>query len=518
VIVRSPFPDVSIPDLTVPAFVLARARERGDRPALIEGNTGQTITYTQLADGADRVAAGLFERGFRPGDVLAIFSPNMPEFAFAFYGTLSAGCIVTTVSPLATEKDLLSQLGDSAARTIFTIPALMDRASAAAAALDLKEIFVFGEAPGANPLSALLNSTGPVPQLPADPNAIAVLPYSSGTTGLPKGVQLTHRNLIANVVQFAEMMQIADGERWIAVLPFFHIYGMNVVLNFGLHCGASLVTTPRFDFEPFLRMMQTHRIARAYLAPPCIVLLAKNPIVDQYDLSALRIIFSGAAPLDHDLQAACTARLHCTVLQGYGLTESSPVTHASREVPLRFKPGSVGLLVANTECVIVDPISGAKLPAHQDGEIWVRGPQVMQGYLNNPEATAATLDEDGWLHTGDIGHFDEEGFYFIVDRLKELIKYRGYQVAPAELEALLLTHPSIADAAVVGIPDEHTGENPKAFVVRSGPVSEADIIEYIAARVAPYKKIRAVEFIEAIPKSPSGKILRRLLKDRQPSR
>ena len=312
------------------------------------------------------------------------------------------------------------------------------------------------------------------------------------------------------------MFHITEQDRIVAVLPFFHIYGMQVVLNLSLWHGATLVTLPKFELEPFLGLLQQYRITRAFVVPPLVLALAKHPAVDGYDLSSLRFMFSGAAPLDAALETACTRRLGCGVTQGYGLTEASPVTHATSDEPGKAKPGTIGTLLPNTECRIVDPVSGTDLGPCEDGEILVRGPQVMRGYLNNREATAATLDPAGWLHTGDIGRVDADGYFTIVDRLKELIKYKGFQVPPAELEALLRTHPAVADAAVVPLQDAECGEVPKAFVVLKGDVSPSDLMAYVAERVAPYKKLRAVEMIDAIPRSPSGKILRRLLKQREP--
>jgi 4-coumarate--CoA ligase len=287
---------------------------------------------------------------------------------------------------------------------------------------------------------------------------------------------------------------------------------MQVLMNMGLAGGATIVTMPRFDLEQFLALHQEHGLTRAFVAPPMVVALAKHPLVDRYDLSALRMIFSGAAPLSAELALECGARLDCEVVQGYGMTELSPVTHATP--PGDFVPGSVGITVPNTELRIVDPASDADRGVGEDGEVWVRGPQVMKGYLNNPAATEATIDRDGWLHTGDIGHVDANGHLFVVDRLKELIKYKGFQVPPAELEALLLTHPAVADAAVIGVPDEEAGEIPAAFVVLQ-PGAEAtaeDIQAFVAGQVASYKQVRRLTFIEAVPKSPSGKILRRLLR------
>ena len=512
-IFTSPYPPVSIPDVPFDAFVLERAMGLGEKPALIDGPSGRTLTYRALAEGVDRVAAGLVERGLRKGDVLAIFAPNQPEYALAFYGALRAGGAVTTLSSLATVEDLVRQLRDSGARILVTVAAFLDRARPAALEAGIEEILTLDAGEGATPLSRLLETRGPVPRPGLDPaEDLAAIPYSSGTTGLAKGVMLTHRNLVANVLQTAAGQRISEEDRIIAVMPFFHIYGMVVVMSHGLREGATLVTSPRFELEGFLALLDRHKVTRAYVAPPAVLLLARHPAVDRHDLSNLRAIMSGAAPLDAELQTACSERLGCLVLQGYGMTESSPVSHLTPDTAADIRPGTVGPLAASTEGVVVDIVTGERLGPGQDGEIRVRGPQVMKGYLNRPDDSAATVDAEGWLHTGDIGHVDAEGYFSIVDRLKELIKYKGYQVPPAELEALLLGHPAVADAAVIGIPDEAAGEVPKAFVVLKGAVSNEELMSWVAERVAPYKKIRMVEVIDAIPKSPSGKILRRALK------
>jgi acyl-CoA synthetase (AMP-forming)/AMP-acid ligase II len=283
-------------------------------------------------------------------------------------------------------------------------------------------------------------------------------------------------------------------------------------MNTGLRAGATIITMPRFDLEAFLQLHVDHRITRSFVVPPIVVALAKHPMVDSFDLSALEQVFSGAAPLSADLAIEAGKRLGCEVVQGYGMTELSPVSQLTP--PGQFKPGSVGVTTPNTELRIVGP-SGEDLGFDTDGEIWIRGPQVMQGYLNSPAATADTLDADGWLHTGDIGHIDPDDHVFVVDRLKELIKYKGFQVPPAELEALLLTHPAIADAAVIGRPDQEAGEIPVAFVVlQAGQVVTASEVKaFVADRVAHYKRLGHVNFVDAIPKSASGKILRRLLRD-----
>jgi acyl-CoA synthetase (AMP-forming)/AMP-acid ligase II len=272
---------------------------------------------------------------------------------------------------------------------------------------------------------------------------------------------------------------------------------------------------PRFDLDQFLQLMQDHKISRAYLVPPVVLALVKHPHVDNYDLSPLKVITCGAAPLSKELTAACSERLDCTVNQGYGMTEMSPVTNLDGDDPESVKPGSIGPIVPNTEAMIVDVETREPLERNQQGEYWVRGPQRMPGYLNNPEATGESIDADGWYHSGDIGYIDDDDHVFIVDRVKELIKYKGMQVAPAELEAVLLGNDGITDAAVIPSPDEEAGEIPKAYVVTNGELSAAEIMAFVAAKVAPHKKIRAVEFVDKIPKSPSGKILRRLLVERE---
>jgi len=509
-------PALEIPDVPLARFVLQRATAIGDRPALIDGVSGRQLTYEALADGVNRVASALRRRGLKKGDVFAIFSPNLPEYPIAFHAVASLGGIITTLNSLYTPRELSDQLRDSHARYLLTVPAFMDRAAEAIKGLPIDEVFVFGEAPGATPFAELISQAAEPVTLEIDPaEDVVALPYSSGTTGLAKGVMLTHRNLIANVLQAEQRIHLREGERVLGVMPFYHIYGMTVIMNLALHAGATVVTMPKFELEAFLRVMQDYKVARAYVAPPIVVALAKHPLVDQFDLSSVTLVFSGAAPLDEGLAQACGTRLNCKVNQGYGMTEASPATHLVSDDIDWKKVGSIGPVVAATECKVVDITTGKELGPETDGEILVRGPQVMKGYLNNPTATAQILDEDGWLHTGDIGHADADGDFYVVDRLKELIKYKGYQVPPAELEAILLTHPAVADAAVIASPDADAGEVPKAFVVLKAPATPEELMQFVAQRVAPHKKIRLVETIDEIPKSASGKILRRKLVEKE---
>ena len=508
----SPLPDVTIPESPLTSFVLGDAVARGDRTAFIDGATGRTMSYAELDEEVRRLAGGLVAAGLSKGEVLAIMAPNSPEYGVVFHGVAMAGGVITTINPTYTDGEVHHQLVDAGATRLVPVPMFLEVATKAAQDTAVKEIFVIGEADGVSSLSSLYGDPL-AEQVPVDLDDVVVLPYSSGTTGLSKGVMLTHRNLVANIAQSLGVITLEEGESFVAVLPFFHIYGMQVLMNMGLKAGVTIVTMPRFDLEQFLSLHQEHGLTRAFVAPPMVVALAKHPLVDQYDLSALKMVFSGAAPLSAELALECGARLDCEVVQGYGMTELSPVTHATPSGG--FVPGSVGVTIPNTELRIVDPASGGDLGVDEDGEVWVRGPQVMKGYLNNDIATKATIDDDGWLHTGDIGHVNAEGHLFVVDRLKELIKYKGFQVPPAELEALLLTHPDVADAAVIGLADEEAGEIPAAYVVlREGAQATAEDIQgFVAGQVASYKQIRRLTFIDAVPKSASGKILRRMLRD-----
>jgi acyl-CoA synthetase (AMP-forming)/AMP-acid ligase II len=514
-IFSSPYPDVAIPELALSDFVLERAEEFGDKPAIIDGPTGRQLSYLELVDAVKRVAGGLAEGGFGKGDVLAIHCPNVPEYAVAFHAVAMLGGVNTTINPAYTVEELEFQLTHAGAKALLTTQDFLEPAREAARRSGVGLIYVLGQAGDQTPFSTLLESEPLDRSTPARADDVVALPYSSGTTGLPKGVMLTHKNLVANICQSQPVQPITSNDRAVGVLPFFHIYGMTVVMNGALREGATLVTMPRFDLESFLGLVQAHQITRANLAPPIILALAKHPLVESYDLSSLRVIISGAAPLSSELAQACANRVGCKVVQGYGLTETSPVTHVVPERALADHLGSIGPLIPNTQCKVVDVDDNRELEGGESGELCIRGPQVMKGYLNNVEATEATIDAQGWLHTGDIGYCDPDGYFFLVDRLKELIKYKGYQVPPAELEAVLLNHPAVADAAVVASPDEEAGEVPKAYIVLAQEAAAEDITEFVSQRVAPYKKLRRLEFIDEIPKSPSGKILRRTLIDRE---
>ncbi len=517
--VRSPYPDVEIPEVSLFDFLFSDFGGRDAEPAFVDGGSGASISYVELRGMAEKIAAALAERGIAKGDVVGIFAPNTPYYAAVFHGILRANAIVTSANSLYTPGELAHQLTDSGAKMLFTVSPFLDRAAAAVAeaGLPADSIVVLDAADGYASLRDLLGTTAPVPPQEVQAGDTCVLPYSSGTTGLAKGVILTHRNLVANLLQIAPLGHVTGETRILAVLPFFHIYGMTVMMNQGLHANATVITMPKFDLPEFLRIISEYQIQRVYIAPPVAVALAKHPIVEDYDLSCIDIIFSGAAPLDAELGHAMGKRLGCTVLQGYGMTELSPVSHAMPDDRPDLDLNSSGFALPNITCKLVDPETGEEVGPGGRGELWVKGPNVMVGYLNNPEATAITLDDEGYLHTGDVAEVTSDGVFSIVDRVKELIKYKGYQVPPAELEALLLTNDRIADAAVIGVRDDEGEEVPKAFVVTQAGVELTgdEVMAFVAERIAPHKKVRVVEFIEQIPKSASGKILRKDLRARE---
>ena len=515
-IYKSPFPDVEIPVRPLHEYLFEHADRWPDKAALIDGPTDRTISYAELRAAVKAVATGLAARGFTKGDVFAIYSPNVPEYAITFLAVSTVGGTNTTINPLYTPAEVNRQLQDSAAKLLVTIPPLVEAATKAVAGTSVQEVFVFGEADGATPFASLMGD-GDLPVVDIDAREdLVALPYSSGTTGMPKGVMLTHHNLVANLAQTTAVEELQETDTLIGILPFYHIYGMVVIMSGALRAGATIVTMPRFDLEQFLGLLQKHGVTVAYLVPPIVLALAKHPLVDNYDISKLENVMSGAAPLPESVARGAAERNNMMVRQGYGLTETSPVTHTNARSK-EIKITSVGTALPNTEYRIVDPGIGADAAEGELGEIWIRGPQVMKGYLNNPEATRDMLDSQGWLHTGDVGKTDEDGYLYVVDRLKELIKYKGFQVAPAELEAVVQSHPAVADAAVIPSPDEEAGEVPKAFVVRreGATVTAEEIMAHVAGHVAPHKKVRRVEFIDAIPKVPSGKILRRQLVERE---
>ncbi len=518
----APYDEFPLQDL------LKRAIDRGPRKvAIIDGDN--TYSYSQLGEYSDRLASALAGLGVSPGDRVAILAPNCVEFVISFYGIVKAGAIVTTVNSGYREREIAHQLNDSGAETLIVHPALKPMSDAARSETPAltREIVIDPDSSEPNSFWGLLENASPVhPSIPVDPmNDVAVLPYSSGTTGLSKGVMLTHFNLVSNVQQFLdrrnEATVIGPDDVLLTHLPLFHIYGMNVLMNGAIGAGCAQVMMGRFDMDEFLALMSRHRVTVLFTVPPVGLGLTQYPGVAEHDLSSLKVGFFGAAPLSTEMQLRIQEVMGFPIIQGYGMTEASPVTHSDFLEPHLTRHGSIGPALPDTEQKVVDVETGeTELPPGEIGELMVRGPQVMKGYYNNSEATRETLTDDGWLHTGDIVRMDSDGYVWVLDRLKELIKYKGFQVPPAELEGVLLEHPSISDAAVIGKEDLESGEIPKAFVVTTPgtEVSAEDVMSFVAKRVATFKHVREVEFIDAVPKNPSGKILRRNLVELERSR
>ena len=508
--------------------LLTRAAHRFERNiAVVDGE--RTYTYSQLSEYSDKFSSALAGLGIGKGDRVAILAPNCAEFVIAFFGILKAGAVVTTVNSGYREREIAHQLNDSGAETLIVHESLKPMADLARD--DVKglkrDIVIRPDSSYSESFWGLLEKApASTPDIAIDPKSdLAVLPYSSGTTGLSKGVMLTHYNLSSNVEQFTrrdgEEANLKANDVILTHLPLFHIYGMNVLMNGAIGAGATQVMMGRFEMDEFLDLMSGHGVSVLFTVPPVGLGLTQYPAVRETDLSALRVGFFGAAPLSEDMQQRVQESLGVPIIQGYGMTESSPVTNADFMEPHLIRHGSIGPAMPDTEEKVVDLEAGEReVPFGEIGELLVRGPQVMNGYYNNQAATAETLSEDGWLHTGDIVRMDSDGYVWVLDRKKELIKYKGFQVPPAELEGVLLEHPGISDAAVIGKDDLESGEIPKAFVVTGQGVelSVEEVMSFVAGKVATFKHVREVEFTDAIPKNPSGKILRRTLIERERER
>ncbi|KAL6661327.1 hypothetical protein ACP70R_000711 [Stipagrostis hirtigluma subsp. patula] len=520
---RSTLPDIAIPDhLPLHDYVFERMAARRDRACLIDGATGEALTYGDVDRLSRRVAAGMRAAlGVRRGGTVMLLLPNSVEFALAFLAASRLGAAATTANPLHTPAEIAKQVAASGATVVVTEPAFVGKVRG------LGGVAVVATGDGAEGCASFADlvaaDESALPEADIDVvNDVVALPYSSGTTGLPKGVMLSHRGLVTSVAQLVDgdnpNLHLREDDVVLCVLPMFHVYSLHSILLCGMRAGAAIVVMKRFDAVKMFELVERHRVTIAPLVPPIVVEMAKSDAVDRHDLSSVRMVISGAAPMGKELQDIVRAKLPRAVLgQGYGMTEAGPVLSmcmAFAKEPSPVKSGACGTVVRNAELKVVDPETGLSLPRNQPGEICIRGKQIMKGYLNNPEATAKTIDEGGWLHTGDIGYVDDDDEIFIVDRLKELIKYKGFQVAPAELEAMLIAHAGIADAAVVPMKDDSCGEIPVAFVVASdgSEITEDEIKQYVAKQVVFYKRLHKIFFVEAIPKAPSGKILRKDLR------
>nr|ASU91351.1 4 coumarate CoA ligase [Indosasa hispida] len=525
VVFRSKLPDIEIPnEQPLHTYCFAKMAEVGSRPCLIDGQTGMSYTYAEVEALSRRAAAGLRRMGVGKGDVVMNLLRNCPEFAFSFLGAARLGAATTTANPFYTPHEIHRQAAAAGAKVIVTEACAVDKVREFAQEKGVPVVTVDGKFDGCVEFREVIAGEELEADAEIDPDDVVALPYSSGTTGLPKGVMLTHRSLITSVAQQVDgenpNLYFSKEDVLLCLLPLFHIYSLNSVLLAGLRAGSAIVIMRKFDIGALVDLLRKYNITIAPFVPPIVVEIAKSPRVTADDLASIRMVMSGAAPMGKELQDAFMAKISNAVLgQGYGMTEAGPVLAmclAFAKEPFKVKSGSCGTVVRNAELKIVDPDTGASLGRNQSGEICIRGEQIMIGYLNDPESTKNTIDKDGWLHTGDIGYVDDDDEIFIVDRLKEIIKYKGFQVPPAELEALLITHPEIKDAAVVSMKDDLAGEVPVAFIVQTvgSEITEDEIKQFVAKEVVFYKRINKVFFTDSIPKNPSGKILRKDLRAR----
>ncbi|XP_062154824.1 4-coumarate--CoA ligase 2-like [Alnus glutinosa] len=524
-IFRSKLPDIYIPKhLPIHSYCFENISKFGSRPCLINGSTGEVHTYYDVELTARKVASGLSKLGIRKGDVIMLLLPNSPEFAFVFLGASYLGAMTTAANPYFTAAEVSKQGKASNAKLVVTQSCYYDKVKDYAHENGVK-IICIDDSPPKDCLhfSELTQADeNDIPEVDISPDDVVALPYSSGTTGLPKGVMLTHKGLVTSVAQQVDgenpNLYFHSEDVILCVLPLFHIYSLNSVFLCGLRAGAAILIVQKFEIASLLELIQNYKVSVMPIVPPIVLSITKFPDLHKYDLSSIKMLKSGGAPLGKEIEDTVKAKFPKALFgQGYGMTEAGPVLAmclAFAKEPMEVKSGACGTVVRNAEMKIVDPDTGASLPRNQSGEICIRGDQIMKGYVNDPEATARTIDKEGWLHTGDIGFIDDDDELFIVDRLKELIKYKGFQVAPAELEALLLTHPNISDAAVVPMKDDLAGEVPVAFVVRSNgsQITEDEIKQFVSKQVVFYKRISRVFFIDVVPKSPSGKILRKELR------
>lgn len=521
---RSKYPNVEIPEeVSWPEFVFEAFEEYGNRTAIVCGSTNSSYTFSEVKDLSRKFACGLNKRGIKKDDVVAILAPNVPEFAIVFLGILQLGAIVTCVNPYFTSKELTNQLKEANAKCIIAVHQLMHRAKEAEEELNTGHVIVIGEDDQCESISDILKETGEASFPSVKVNAkedVAILPFSSGWSGLPKGVMITHYNLIAlgSVLKSEEFFSYNKNSKLLSLIPFHRAFGMIAVLSISLRKGSTLISVPRFDENLCFHLLQYYKITHLVTETSTLHLLARQPGIERFQLASLTEVISSAHTLTEELSKKVRKRMPNIkrITQCYGLTESTALSHMTPQV--NAKERSVGELLPNLECKVFDASTGQSIGEGQRGEICIRGPTVMKGYLNNQKASELSIDQDGWLHTGDIGYHDDNEHLFIVDKLKDLIKFRGHQVSPSELETLLRSHPAIKDAVVVGVPDPEGGEVPMAYVVSKNDdeLTEIEVMEYVDENAAPYKKLRGgVEFVSAIPTTTDGQALRAELAERQ---
>ncbi|KAK2398366.1 AMP-dependent synthetase and ligase family protein [Trifolium repens] len=506
------------PNHSLDATTFISSRPHHGRIAFIDASTGRQFTYQQLWRAVDAVTSSLSTMGISKGDVILLLSPNSIYFPVVCLSVISLGAIITTTNPLNTTREISKQIADSKPVLAFTTPSLVSKITGASPSLPI--ILMETDGHSSNTLEEMMKKEPALSRARERVNQddTATLLYSSGTTGPSKGVISSQRNLIAMVqivlARFSRKEEDERGQTFICTVPMFHIYGLAVFALGVLALGSTTVVLSKFEIHDMLLSIEKFKASYLPLVPPILVAMLNNAdaIKSKYDLSSLQAVLCGGAPLSKEVTEGFVEKYpNVTIFQGYGLTESSGVGSSTESLEETRKYGTAGLVSASTEAMIVDTETAQPLPVNRTGELWLRGPTIMKGYFSNEEATTSTLTSEGWLKTGDICYIDTDGFLFVVDRLKELIKYKGYQVPPAELEALLLTHPSILDAAVIPYPDKEAGQYPMAYVVRKtgSNLSETQVMDFVAEQVAPYKRIRKVAFISSIPKNPSGKILRK---------
>ena len=498
------------------------------------GFYGTTFEFERLQALVEKMAASLAASGVKKGDRVALMLPNCPQYVISFFATVRLGAIVTQINPLYVGREIGYILDDSGAETIVVYADVYERVKAVLPDTDLKTVIVVDFGDGPHRLDPEHNSFGdflstdadPAPEVELDPaEDVAALQYTGGTTGVSKGAMLTHRNLVANVQQtidvFVQDPAQFTGRKCVGALPFFHIYGLTCVMLFGIRLGIEQVLLPRFEVQEALAIFENDRPTMFAGVPTMyMALLASGADLRKHHLHDVQIFNSGGSALPVNLKRSFEEQVGKPLFEGYGLSEASPVTHNNPPFLGRGREGSIGIPIPSTDARIVDVETGeTEMPIGESGELIIKGPQVMKGYLNRPEDTAETL-RDGWLYTGDIAKMDESGYFYIVDRKKDMIVVSGYNVYPREIEEVLFEHPDVAEAVAIGVADEYRGETVKAFVVKhSGArATEEEVLDFCKERLAPYKAPKTVEFREELPKSAVGKLLRRVLVDEERSK